>query len=160
MSEALRHKNYKELAQFCRDWNDDLRDNTGKIKDAFKMLSPTVTYALRQFMMEVTDYGLGLSNMDAKTWFNDDYRGPLSDALATIYERYQSDGETEQSAPNPIEAELAKMQATLKEMSDKLAAVTETDKPAEPEADAEKKDDEAESEEEKKDDEEETSKEE
>jgi len=68
----LRHKNYTELAEFCRDWNEDLRDGTGKIKDAYKMLSPTVTTALRQFMMEVVGYGVGISGMTAREWFNDE----------------------------------------------------------------------------------------
>lgn len=135
----LRHKNYTELAVFCRDWNDDLRESTGKIKDAYKMLSPTLTTALRQFIMEVVDYGVGISGMTAREWFNDEgVRRPYADAIAAVYNAYQLAEEGPMMADaNPIEAELNMLKDMVAKLAADVAALATANKSADSESPAE-----------------------
>lgn len=122
----LRHKNYRELAEFCRQWNDDLFDpSKAEFREAVIRLSPTLTTALRQFMIEVSDYGMGLSGMTARDWFNDSYRAPYADALAQIYEAFQKHGEETQSAPNEVENALNEMRDMIKAQSEQIGKLNE-----------------------------------
>jgi len=125
----LRHENFTELAEFARAWNDDLRENTGKIKDAYKMLSPTLVTALRQFIMEVKGYGVGISGMSARDWFNDDgIRRPYADAIASVYEAYQrSEAAVVEEVANPIETELKAMRDMLEAQAAEIAKLKEGD---------------------------------
>lgn len=162
------HENWEDLAYFARALNDEMLLQNGLVKDAYRHTNPLLTEALRQFMIEVeyfgdnstgqygdkhTKLGLGISHMDAETWFNDDVvRKNWSNIIAETYEKYQkaitTDGEVTfspvseelKAMENKLDsamAQLAKLQEAMSAsamsnaMSDKEEATEKTDTPEE-----------------------------
>lgn len=163
MAEQLLHENWEDLAYFARALNDELYLKNGLIKQSNITLSPTLSEALRQFMIEVdyfgagaskyggatTQLGLGLSHMDARTWFNDtEVRSKWSNAIADVYEAYHKAVKEDETAVNEVSAELKAMEAKLDAALSQLAKLKEADPDAAMAA-AEKKEEEAETDEEK-----------
>jgi hypothetical protein len=122
----LRHKNWQELAMFTRDFNDEFLYKNGTVKDPYKWLSRPVTEAVRQFMIEVLDYGMGLSSIPAEKWFNEPgVRRQWADTIASLYEAYQKSLTEVETVSNPIAEELKSLVAKVDAHTKALTSVTE-----------------------------------
>lgn len=123
------HENWEDLAYFARAVNDELLLNNGLVKDVYRHVNPLVQEAFRQFFIEVetfganstekygaknTQLGMGISHMDAETWFNDDVvRKNWSNIIAEVYNKYETVVKGSEVTFNPVSDELKAMQTKL-----------------------------------------------